>query len=251
MTRSRSKPPAARSRRVANGPVHDSATARSHYARNHPELAAGGCRRNVRGHAQDGDELDHLRSVRHGNRHHGREGRHRVLRRGNSRFHRCSRQVGEIHRRQVRPAGRRRAGRRFRHQRSVLRGRHAPQRHRRDDARVPRRTADRLDRQHRAPLGRGGNGAGIAHRRGHVDFPGGPAASRDQDHLAGTDHRPGDAGHQGQFAHAGRARRRSLGRHRLGKGRGKKARRACRGIRHGHVHGRRSCRPWTSARRRP
>ena len=35
-------------------------------------------------------------------------------------------------------------------------GRHAPQRRRRDDARVPRGTVDRLDREHRAPLGCGG-----------------------------------------------------------------------------------------------
>ena len=50
---------------------------RSDHARDHPELAAGDQRRDVRRDAQDGDERDHLRGARHGHRHHRRRGRAR------------------------------------------------------------------------------------------------------------------------------------------------------------------------------
>ena len=41
---------------------------RPDHARDHPELAAGDQRRDVRGDAQDRDERDHLRGARHGHR---------------------------------------------------------------------------------------------------------------------------------------------------------------------------------------
>ena len=45
---------------------------RPDHARDHPELAAGDQRRDVRRVPQDGDERDHLRGARHGHRHHRR-----------------------------------------------------------------------------------------------------------------------------------------------------------------------------------
>ena len=74
----------------------------------------------------------------------------------------------------------------------------------------------RLDRQHRAQFRRRRHGAGLADRRGDRDLPGGAAAAGHQDDLEGRDDPPGDGHHQGQFAHARRARRRRLGGDRLG-----------------------------------
>ena len=65
------------------------------HPRHHRELAAGGLRRDVRRHAQDCDERDHLRGARHGHRHHRCDRRHRLLRRRHPGLHRRPRQVGE------------------------------------------------------------------------------------------------------------------------------------------------------------
>ena len=65
------------------------------HARDHPELAAGDQRRDVRRAAQDGDERDHLRGARHGHRHHRRRGQPRVVGRRDPVVRRRARQGGE------------------------------------------------------------------------------------------------------------------------------------------------------------
>ena len=71
-----------------------------------------------------------------------------------------------------------RPGRHLRHQRPVLRRRHAPERHRARDAGLPRRPADRLDGEHRALERRRRDGARLDLERGERDLPGGPAPPR-------------------------------------------------------------------------
>ena len=74
--------------------------------------------------------------------------------------------------------GRDRPGRHLRHQRPVLRRRHAPERRRARDAGLPRRAADRLDGEHRALERRRRHGAGLDLDRRDRALPGGAAASR-------------------------------------------------------------------------
>jgi N-methylhydantoinase B len=117
---------------------------------------------------------------------------------------------------EIRQAGRHRAGRRLRHQRSLLWRRHPPERHRRHDAGLRRRAHHRLDRQHRPQFRRRRHGARLACPAMRPRFPGRPAPAGHQDHLQGRADPLGDGHHQGQLAHAGRARRRRLGGDRLG-----------------------------------
>ena len=62
----------------------------------------------------------------------------------------------------------------------------------------------------------GGMAPGSPDRRCHRDLPGRPEAAGDQDDFEGPADPAGARHHQGQFTHAGRARRRCLGRHCLG-----------------------------------
>ena len=73
---------------------------------------------------------------------------------------------------EVRQAWRDRAGRRVRHQRSLLWRRHPSERHHRRHAGIRRRAHHRLDRQHRPQFRRRRHGAGLADRRGDRDLPG-------------------------------------------------------------------------------
>ena len=69
-------------------------------------------------------------------------------------------------------------GRHLRHERPLLRRRHAPERRRARHAGVRRRAADRLDGEHRALERRRRDGAGLDLDRRDRDLPGGPAHSR-------------------------------------------------------------------------
>ena len=90
------------------------------------------------------------------------------------------------------------ARRHLRHQRPVLRRRHAPERRRARDAGVRRRRADRLDGEHRPLERRRRHGARLDLERGARDLPGGPAASGGQAVAGGRADRVGAGDHEGQ-----------------------------------------------------
>ena len=122
--------------------VRATATRRSDHPRDHPELARGDQRRDVRGDSQDRDERDHLRGARHGHRRsptRGASSRRRgagipafvgVLDKAVKRDHRAPPEPETIA-----------PGRHLRHQRSLLRRGDASQRRRARDARVRRRAS--------------------------------------------------------------------------------------------------------------
>ena len=114
---------------------------RSHHARDHPELAAGDRRRNVRGDAKTAMSSIIYEVLDMGTGITDAEGELASSGAGIPGLHRRARQVGEGAGRKVRQAGRHRARRRLHHQRSLLRRRHASQRHRRRHAGIRRRPA--------------------------------------------------------------------------------------------------------------
>ena len=153
---------------------------RADHARDHPELAAGHERRDVRGVPQDRDERDHLRGARHGHRDHGRGGAPRLVRRRHPRVRRRARQGRHADHRAERRAGRDRARRHLRHERPLLRRRHPSQRRRSRHAGLPGRQADRVDGEHRALERRRRDGAGVDLDRRDRALPGGPPDPRRQ-----------------------------------------------------------------------
>ena len=150
---------------------------RSDHARDHPELAAGDQRRDVRRDPQDGDERDHLRGARHGHRHHGRRGQPRLVRRRDPGVRRRARQGGAggssscnaattfapatSSSRTIRSTAASRTS-----TTSCSRCRSSPA------------TTRRLDGEHRALERRRRHGARLDLERSARDLPGGPAPSR-------------------------------------------------------------------------
>ncbi len=127
--------------------------------------------------------------------------------------------------------------RRLRHQRPVLRWRHAPQRRDLRHAGLRRRRARRLDGQHRPLERHRRHDAGLDVDRGGADLPGGPAAPGDQGDRQGRRQRRRHGHHDRQLAPPRLPPRRHVGGDRGGPHRRAAARRDREEIRHRHVQG--------------